>query len=193
VNGRIPGLIALIVACAALVACGPAGPVEPRGSAVDPVAMLSILPSPGALRGAPAARADESALQMALTGESDGALVEVLEGRGLSDAAVRSWQGPDGQELVAVISVWDSHLLATGIGGQAAEFLLAQPGGRAWTPRGLGGSRGARVDTPGAEQRRLAFAVGPNSIYVRSRGPVDEEVVRTAMERMVRSVRAESG
>lgn len=185
-------MVAILFACAGLVACGPAGPVEAGGDTVDPVAVLSILPSPGQLRGDPAQRADENALQSALTGTDDRQLVEILEGRGLVDAAVRTWTGPGESELVAVISVWESHLLATGIGGQAAEFLLSAPGARAWTPPGLGGSRGVRVDTEGERSARLAYAVGPNSIFLRSEGPVDPEVVRVAMERLVRSVRAET-
>jgi hypothetical protein len=111
----------------------------------------------------------------------------------MRDAAVRRWQAPGGQELITAISVWDSHLVATGIGGQAAERLIGAPGGRAWTPSGLGGSRGARVGADGEVERRLAYAVGPNSIYVRSVGPVDEQIVTRAAERLIRFVQATDG
>ena len=103
---------------------------------------------------------------------------------------MRSWRGPDGGELVAAVSVWGSHLVATGIGGQAAERLLRRAGARAWTPAGLGGARGARVDGPGRPERRLAFAVGPNSVYVRAAGPVDDATVERAAARLIQHVQA---
>jgi hypothetical protein len=187
---RIAACLAVAGSCAALAACGPAGPLEARGSDADPIATLTILPSPGALRGDPAQPVDEAALQRALTGATDPALVEVLEGRGMKSAAVRSWTGPGGQRMVASVSVWESHLLATGIGGQAAERLMGAPGAQAWTPRGLRGSRGVRVERPGASERRLALAVGPNTIYVRSEGPVPEDVVTRTASRLAQHIRA---
>ncbi len=187
--------LAVLVACAALLlaACGPEGPVEAGGDDADPVAMLTILPSPGELRGEPATVADEARLQVALTGEPDEDLTAKLESRGLKSAAVRTWTGPDGQELVAVVAVWESHLLATGIGAQAAELLLSTPGAKAWTPKGLGGSRGVRVDTVEAQEQRLSFAVGPNTVYVRATGPVDDDVVATAAEQLITYAEARYG
>ena len=41
------------------------------------------------------------------------------------------------------------------------------------------------MDAAGRETRRLAFAVGPNSIYVRSRGPVPDDVVEKTLRRLV--------
>ncbi len=178
-------LTALLLAIAACAACGPTSPTQAGGEAADPVALLTVLPSPGLLRGEPAAPADPAALQRGLTGAPDPALAERVRERAPSAAAVRSWTGPRGQELVAVASVWDSHLIATGVGGGAAEQLLREPGARAWTPRDAPGSRGARVDAAGREARRLAFAVGPNSIYVRSRGPVPDDVVEKTLRRLV--------
>lgn len=192
-NRRVRALIAAAALCLVAAACGPQGPTEAGGTDADPLAVLTILPSPGDLRGRPAARADEAALQRALTGDRDPELADALRARGMKDAAVRRWRGPGGQELVTAISVWNSHLVATGIGGQAAERLLAAPGGRAWTPSGLGGSRGARAGDDGDTERRLAYAVGPNSIYVRSVGPVDEEIVTRAAERLIRFVQATDG
>jgi len=185
-------LAAVLLCLLAVGACGPLGPTEAGGPATDPVALLTVLPSPGELRGEPAAPADAAALQEALTGAPDPELVERVELRAPRAAGVRSWTGPGGQELVAAVSVWDSHLLATGIGGDAAKFLIDhEPGGRAWTPSGLPGSRGARVDAPGRQERRLAFAIGPNAIYVRSRGPVPDDVVTTAMRRLIVTLEGE--
>lgn len=186
-------LAALLVCLLAVAACGPLGPTESGGAEADPVGLLTVLPSPGELRGQPAAPADAATLQEALTGEPDPELAELIELRAPEAAAVRSWTGPGGQELVASVSVWDSHLLATGIGGDAAEFLVDHaPGARAWTPSGLPGSRGARVDAAGREERRLAFAVGPNAIYVRSRGPVPDDVVEKTMRRLILTLEGEA-
>jgi hypothetical protein len=190
VHRRLRALIAAIALCLVAVACGPEGPTEAGGTDTDPLAVLTILPSPGELRGPPAASADEATLQRALTGADDPELAEVLRGRGMKDAAVRRWTGPGGQQLITAISVWDSHLVATGVGGQAAEML---PGGSAWTPSGLGGTRGARAGDDGDRERRLSYAVGPNNIYVRSVGPVDEEIVTRAATRLIRFVQATDG
>jgi hypothetical protein len=176
---------ALVAAALACAACGPSGPVEAGGEAADPVALLTVLPSPGALRGEPAAAATPEQLQEALTGAPDPALAERVRERAPKAAAVRTWTGPRGQELVAVASVWGSHLIATGIGADASEMLLDEPGARAWTPGDAPGGRGARVDAPGREARRLAFAVGPNSVYVRSQGPVPDDVVAKTVRRLV--------
>ncbi len=186
--------VALLTACVlALAGCGPEGPTEAGGDAADPMAALAILPSPGDLRGDPAAPADVPAVQRAFTGEADDELTDRIAGRGMKDAAVRTWTGPGGQELVTVVTVWESHLIATGIGGSAAELLLKTPGARAWTPDVVNGSRGARVSTPEHEETRVAYAVGPNSIYVRSVGPVPEDVVPTALDRLVRYLRGQDG
>jgi hypothetical protein len=185
-------LAAVLLCLVAVAACGPLGPTESGGAAADPVAALAVLPSPGQLRGQAAAPADAATLQRALTGAPDRELTERIEMRSPNAAAVRSWTAPGGQELVAAVSVWDSHLVATGIGADAAAFLFDQdPGARAWTPSGLPGSRGARVDEPGREERRLAFAVGPNAIYVRSRGPVPDDVVAKTMRRLVLTLEGE--
>ncbi len=185
---RSLALAALLGAVLACAACGPTGPAEAGGDDADPVALLSVLPSPGQLRGPPATPADAEALQVALTGAPDPELAQRVRSRAPEAAAVRSWTGPDGQELVAVASVWGSHLVATGVGGGAAEDLLRRPGAQAWTPRDAPGSRGARIDAPGREARRLAFAVGPNSVYVRSEGPVPDDVVAKTVRRLVQTL-----
>ena len=75
--------------------------------------------------------------------------------------------------------------MTVGIGGDAAEQILSEDGARAWTPTGLPGSRGARIDMGGRQEQRLAFAVGPNSLYVRAEGPVPEDVVARTLRRLV--------
>jgi hypothetical protein len=175
----------LLLAALACAACGPTSPTEAGGADVDPVAVLTVLPSPGQLRGEPAAPADAGALQVALTGSPDPAIAARVRERRPKAAAVRTWSAPGGRELVAAVSVWDSHLIATGIGGDAAELLLSEDGARAWTPTGLPGSRGARVDAPGRQEQRLSFAVGPNSLYVRSKGPVPRDVVARTLRRLI--------
>lgn len=189
---NLTAAIAIALVALAAAACGPEGPTEAGGEPVEPVGLLTILPSPGALRGDAAAPVDEAGLIEALVGAPDAGLTETLEDRGMRAGAVRRWSGTGGQELVAAVSVWESHLLATGIGGQAAE-LLQREGASAWTPSGLNGSRGARLEEPGRTERRLAFAVGPNSLFVRSVGDVDEETLTRALSRLIRSARVENG
>ncbi|HSJ74108.1 MAG TPA: hypothetical protein VK904_07300 [Miltoncostaeaceae bacterium] len=175
----------ILVAALACAACGPTSPTQAGGGDADPVALLTVLPSPGQLRGEPAAPADPDALQVALTGAPDPAVAARVRERAPKAAAVRSWSAAGGRELVAAVSVWDSHLIATGIGGDAAEQILSEDGARAWTPSGLPGSRGARIDAAGRREQRLAFAVGPNSIYVRAEGPVPDDVVARTLRRLV--------
>lgn len=181
-----------VTALLALSGCGPTGPGEAGGDDVDPVATLTVLPTPPGMSGAPARAANAGELQRAFTGAPDPELAAKLTERGLKAAAVRSWTGPDGGELVSAISVWNSHLMATGIGGQVAERLLAQPDAKAWTPASLGGTRGARIDRSNGE-RRLSFAIGPNNIYVRSVGPVDERALVKTVQWLSDVVEAEGG
>lgn len=185
---RLVLALALLAAVLASAACGPTSPTEAGGNDTDPVKLLTVLPSPGNLRGQPAAAVDDDALQVALTGSPDPAVAARVRERAPRAAAVRTWTAPGGQELVAVASVWDSHLIATGIGGDAAELILGQDGAKAWTPSDSPGSRGARIDTPGHEDQRLSFAVGPNSVYVRAEGPVPEDVVQRTLRRLVQTL-----
>jgi hypothetical protein len=180
----VRAILAVLAAGLALASCGPLSPTEEGGAPARPLELLEVLPSPGELRGPPAAEAGAARLQRALTGAADAELAGRLEERGLRAAAVRSWSGPGGQELVAAVSVWGSHLIATGIGADAAGFLLDRPGASPWTPSDVPGSRGARVEEGEGAERRLSLSVGPNSLYVRSRGPVPEETVVTAMRRL---------
>ena len=175
-------LAALLVLLAVVVAgCGPLGPTDPGGDSADPVALLTVLPSPDQLRGPEAAPADAAGLARAFTGRDDPDLAGVIASRDPKEAAVREWTGPGGQTLTAVATVWDSHLVATQVGADLAQMLVSD-GGTAWTPPGARAARGARRADP-AEQR-LARSVGPNAIYIRATGPVPEETVTTALERL---------
>ena len=183
-------LVAILLALVAVlvtnlaVSCGPTDPTQAGGTEADPVSLLGVLPSPDDLRGPPATEAGPAALLEALTGTADAGLAGQLGERGLKAAAVRTWTAPGGGELVAAVSVWRSHLVATGIGADASARLAEEDGGSAWTPSDVPGGRGARLDGPRPE-RRLAFAVGPNSLYVRSTGDVDEDVVVRTMRRLI--------
>jgi hypothetical protein len=179
-------LAALAVLIAAVLAgCGPLGPTDAGGERADPVQLLTVLPSPGELRGPEAAAADAPDLARAFTGRDDPELADIIDSRNPDAAAVREWTGPGGQTLTAVATVWDSHLVATQVGADLAQLLVSD-GGEAWTPPGARAARGARRDDP-AEQR-LARSVGPNAIYVRATGPVPEDTVITALERLTRQL-----
>jgi hypothetical protein len=169
------------LAATALAGCGPLGPTDAGGPRADPVKLLDVLPSPGELRGPDASTADAAELAQAFTGKRDDDLAAIIASRNPDAAAVRTWTGPNGQTLTAVVTVWDSHLVATQVGADLAQRLVSE-GGAAWTPPEERGSRGARLDSP-AEQR-LAYAVGPNSAYVRSTGPLSEDTVITALHRL---------
>jgi hypothetical protein len=176
-------LVATALALALAGCGGPLGPTEAGGDPADPVALLTILPSPGALRGPPAAAADADELQRAFTGAPDPELAARIRDRDPSAAGVRTWTGPDGQTMTAAVSVWDSHLVATGVGSDMAA-ALAGDGGEAWTPSDSPGSRGARREGPDGRELRLAYSVGPNALYVRATGPVPEDTVIRTLERL---------
>ena len=91
-----------------------------------------------------------------------------------------------------MVSVWDSHLTAIGVGGDIAS-MLAEDGGSAWTPEDASGSRGARIDSGGRQEMRLSYGVGRNSLYVRSEGPVDPDVVIRTLNRMRKVAEAQVG
>jgi hypothetical protein len=182
---RTRRLLALALLAAALTGCGPLGPTDPGGDRADPVALLTVLPSPGELRGPAAASADAAGLARAFTGRDDPELADVIASRDPEGAAVREWTGPGGQTMTAVATVWDSHLVATQVGADLAQQLVSD-GGEAWTPPDARAARGARRDVP-AEQR-LARSVGPNAVYIRATGPVPEETVVTALERLTQQL-----
>jgi hypothetical protein len=179
---RILAILVLVGIVAA--GCGPSSPTEAGGPDADPIYLLNVLPSPDDLRGPPVAQVDPGTLLETLTGTADAELAARLTDRGLKTAAVRTWTAPGGGQLQAAVSVWRSHLVATGIGSDASARLADEDGGGAWTPSEVPGSRGARIDGAHPE-RRLAYALGPNSFFVRSTGDVAEDVVIRTMHRLI--------
>ncbi len=142
-----------------------------------------VRPGRDALRGEPGAAADAAELQDALTGARDPRVAARIADLEPAAAGVRRWSAPGGGRLVAVVSVWDSHPTAIGLGGDMARAPAAE-GGAAWTPREAKGSRGARIDGDGHEEMRLSYGVGRNSLYVRAEGPVDPDVVIRTLNRL---------
>jgi hypothetical protein len=179
---RILGILVLVAIVAA--GCGPSSPTEAGGPDADPIYLLNVLPSPDDLRGPPVTTVDPGTLLETLTGTADPDLAARLTDRGLKTAAVRTWTTPAGGEMQAAVSVWRSHLVATGIGSDASARLADEGGAGAWTPSEVPGSRGARIDGAHPE-RRLAYAVGPNSLFVRSTGDVPEDAVIRTMHRLI--------
>lgn len=175
----------LAIAAAVPAACGPTDTLEARGEDADPVRLLGILPSPDDLRGAPAADAGPDALATALTGRADPEIARRIAERGVKAAAVRTWRAPDGGALTATVSVWRSHLVAQGVGTDAATELLGAPDAEAWQPAEIRGSRGARAEGAGRRELRLSYSVGPNALTVRATGAVAEDVPVRTLRRMI--------
>ncbi|MGE0029401.1 MAG: hypothetical protein AB7O78_04385 [Thermoleophilia bacterium] len=178
-------VVALALVAGLLAACGPLGPTDPGGDQADPVKLLAVLPSPGDLRGPDAQVADAADLAAAFTGVADAKLASIIDSRDPKAAAVRSWTGPHDQTLTAVATTWDSHLVATQVGADLAARLIAD-GGSAWTPPDAKAARGARRDEP--RELRLGRSVGPNAIYIRATGPVSDDTVTTALERLTQQL-----
>ena len=180
---RVAALIAL---CLLTAGCGlgPLDATQSGGDRVRPAALLHVLPSPGDLRGPDAAAAGADDLQTAWTGVPDPALAERITQLEPSAAAVRTWADPRGGEMVATVSVWDSHLTATQVGADLAT-RLTDAGAAAWTPSQVRGSRGARLDTNRRREVRLGYAIGPNALYVRATGSVSDGTVIKTMARLI--------
>lgn len=180
---RAAVLAAVLLSALAVAGCGPLDATQSGGEKAEPVELLTVLPSPDALRGGPAREADAAALQLAFTGAADRELTEVIASRN-PVAGVRTWSDPSGGTLTAAASVWGSHLTATGVGSDLATRLVGE-GGVAWTPSAIRGGRGARLDRDGRRELRLAYSVGPNSFYVRATGDVPEEILTRTLDRMI--------
>jgi hypothetical protein len=190
VGVRVAALIALVL-LAGGCGLGPLDATQSGGEQAKPVPLLTVLPSPGSLRGPAAQAADPVALQRAFTGAENDALARQIRDRAPAAAAVRTWSGPRGGVLVAAVSVWDSHLTATGVGSDLATMLVGE-GGAAWTPQEVPGSRGARIEDPARRELRLAYSVGPNSLYVRATGPVPDATVVKTLKRLILGLQGES-
>ncbi len=185
---RVAAPIALIALVLLTAGCG-LGPLDATQSGGDrarPAALLGVLPSPGDLRGPDAAPAGADQLQVAFTGVPDPALAESISRRDPSAAAVRTWTDPRG-EMVAAVSVWDSHLTATQVGAELAT-RLTDDGGSAWTPPEVRGSRGARLQAGGRREVRLGYSIGPNALYVRATGSVSDATVIKTMNRLIEAL-----
>jgi hypothetical protein len=183
VRVRSAALVALLLTVLAVAGCGPLDATQSGGDRADPVELLTILPSPDDLRGDPARAADAEELQVAFTGAADPELAEVIASRS-PVAGVRTWTDPSGGTLTAAVSVWGSHLTATGVGSDLATRLVGD-GGVAWTPTSIPGSRGAKREGDALGERRLAYSVGPNSFYVRATGDVPDEILTRTLDRMI--------
>lgn len=90
--------------------------------------------------------------------------------------------------MTAAVSVWDSHLTAVGVGSDLATLLIADGDAAAWTPDDVPGSRGARIDDPARRELRLAYSIGPNSLYVRATGSVPEATVVKTVNRLIEAL-----
>lgn len=190
---RLSAAVAALALAVALTGCnlGPLDATQSGGAEADPVALLTLLPSPDALRGPPAEAADPAALQRGFTGDTDTDLATAIAARSPIAAGVRAWAAPDGT-LTAAVSVWDSHLVATQVGAQIASRFI-DAGASAWTPGEVGGARGARTDDPSGRTLVLAYSVGPNSLYVRSTGAVPEATVTKTLNRLIAGLKGQGG
>lgn len=186
---RAAALTALLAALLLVAGCGP-GPLDATGTGGDearPVPLLMVLPSPGDLRGPDATAATPDDLQLAFTGVADPALAARIAKLAPAAAGVRTWSDPRGGELVAAVSVWDSHLTATQVGADLATELTDR-GGSAWSPEAVRGSRGARAASGGPREVRLAYSIGPNSLYVRATGAVSDGTVIKQLNRLIQAL-----
>lgn len=180
-------IAAVLAAVLALAGCNTTENTE--RPAADPARLVRVLPTPDGLSDARLVEdADAAAVQAALSGRSDAGDAGELAGA-LQEGAVREWAGPGGRELVVVATVWDDHMTAANVTAGAAELPLREvPGARAWTPRDLSSSRGARAGDADDGLRTLSLAVGPNGLYVRSAG-LPEDVAVTTMRRLAQVLR----
>ncbi len=183
-------LLACVLAVAGLAGCGPLGPTESGGDAGRPVELVNALPSPGELRGPDGAAAGAEGLARAFTGADDADLAAIIDGRAPAAAATRTWTSPRGGTLTVAATVWPSHLIATGVGSDLAAMLVGD-GGAAWTPADLPGARGARRTVP--REVRLGLSRGPNALYVRATGDVDDAVAIRAMRRLRQVLEGQTG
>jgi hypothetical protein len=171
------------------------GPDErPLPSTVDPVRIVSALPTPPELRDERAASAVDARTAAGLLGSGEGSGAgRKLTDNGFLRGATRSWVTPGGGTMEVVVSVWRNRQTASGIGGKAAERALSLPGARAWSPSDLRGVRGAEAPAATPPRRALSRAVVQNGLYVTATGDVPAATVVRAMKRLSLLVEGSGG
>jgi hypothetical protein len=186
-------LACLLAAAGALALAGCGTGAEDRLTrAAEPLTLVRILPTrPGLVPGGPAAPADAQALAVALAGEPDADLERAMQAQGLERAAVRVWTGPAGRRMVVATSLWQERRGAVGFGGEAVDRLLDRRAATPWSPRGFGGSRGARVREGSDQVRALSFAVGRTGLFIRADGPVPDQTLLRTLDLLVKAAQGE--
>lgn len=180
-----PLAIALVVIAVTVAGCGPTGPGDPGGDTADPVYLLSVLPTPNGLVDTQRQRkASAPQLVDALLGNADPLIAERVDASGVQDAAVRRWSGPDAGTMVASVSVWRGHSVASNVAVVVGQSQLGGAGVSAWTPREVPGSAGTR-STVGQRVRVLTRAIGPNVFVVRATGGVSDRDAIRALDRLI--------
>jgi hypothetical protein len=174
------GLVAI-----ALVGCGPTGPGDPGGATGDPVYLLSVLPTPNGLVDTARERpADATDLVEAMLGSDNPEQASSVDKAGVERAALRRWSAPSQGTMVASVSVWRGHQVASNVAVTVGQTQLGESGVSAWTPRETPGSTGTRSDA-GDRVRVLARAVGPNVFVVRATGGTSDDVVIRTLKRLI--------
>lgn len=181
--------LSLLVLPTLLVGCG-SGSVSPPRTNIDPVAVLTIQPTPAGLdQSKDVAPLDVAAFQETLAGVAKADAAQSYKDIGFYDAAIRRWTGAGGARVIMVISRWPDHQVATNVGGGAVNVVQELDGAGAWTPSALGGTRGARRPD-GPQIRILADAIADVSVIVRADGPVTDSAIIRAMQLAIKPIRA---
>jgi hypothetical protein len=185
-------LLALLLVVASLAAgCASGDEDDSVPGDIDLARIVGVLPTPAGFdQSNDAHPADVAAVQEALAGMAREESARAFESRGFVDGAIRTWSGPRGATLTAVVSRWPDHLTASAIGGGAVNVPLDRdvPGASPWNPDELRGGRGVRIDAPGEPARLLAVAVGDVSLFVRASGPAGDAPVLRTMELLRRQL-----
>ena len=184
--------LALLVGLTALLAgCG-GGALSVPPTSIDPVELVKILPTPPGLdQSSDVTTVDAAELQATLAGVAKAESAKVYQDIGFAGGAMRTWSGPDGARVLAVVSRWPDHETAARIGGGAVNQIAEHSRAAAWTPQKLAGARGARSTTPGpGAVRVLSLAVDDLSLLVRTDGPIGDDVIIRTMDLLTRRTRA---
>ncbi len=179
-------VVALLVLALLVSGCG-AVTAEETSTRVDLAALVRILPTPPGLdQSSQVATVDAAALQKTFAGVAKPEAAKVYEEIGFAGGAMRTWSGPNGARVWAVVSRWPDHQTATNVGGGAVQRAAETAGLSAWTPTAISGARGARSDIV----RVLSVAVADLSLVVRTDGPVPDTVIVRTMDLLTRPARA---